>query len=102
MCISHHCKEVDYPVSKFIRQGLAFIAGEYRFMVHNGAWYQIPYAVCYDFMKFLGLFLGTKEKYMPRRMKRKLCKKKNHWDTYQEVIKRKVILTVIESLLPKY
>ena len=78
---------VDYSMINFIADGLRFVWGEYKFMIENGYWHWIPYAMIYDLMKFLGVFLGSKQKYMPLRMKRALCKKKNHWDRYHDVIK---------------
>lgn len=77
----------DYSMSHFISDGLKHIFKEYRFMFKNGYGHWIPYAIIYDIMKFLGVFLGSKQKYMPLWMKKALCKKKNHWDKYDSVIK---------------
>lgn len=74
----------------FLLNGMTFVFKEYKFMLTNGYWYWIPYAIIYDTMKFLGIFLGSKQKYMPLWMKRTLCKKKNHWDKYTDVIKEVV------------
>ena len=87
MPVLHKDKTLDYSMSRFIRQGVLFVFKEYQFMLTNGYWYWTPYAVIYDVMKFLGIFLGTKQKYMPLWMKRALCKKKNHWNKYVDVIK---------------
>ena len=78
---------VNYSMINSITDGLRFVWREYKFMIENGYWHWIPYAVIYDLMKFLGIFLGSKQKYMPLAMKRALCKKKNHWDRYDGVIK---------------
>jgi len=83
----HRDKVIDYSMVRVFRDGLSFVFREYRFMLKNGYWRWLPYAVLYDFMKFFGIFLGSKQKYMPRRLRRALCKKKNHWDTYRDVIK---------------
>lgn len=77
----------DYSMSHFIFDGLKHIFKEYRFMFKNGYGHWIPYAIIYDIAKFLGVFLGSKQKYMPLWMKKALCKKKNHWDKYHDVIK---------------
>ncbi len=90
MPVLHKDKTLDYSMSGFLLDGIAFVFGEYKFMLRNGYWYRIPYAIIYDVMKFLGVFLGSKQKYMPLWMKRALCKKKNHWDKYNDVIKETV------------
>ena len=77
----------NYSMGHFISDGLRYIFEEYEFMLKNGYWYWIPYAIIYDIMKFLGIFLGSKHKYMPLWMKRALCRKKNHWDKYDDVIR---------------
>ena len=90
MPVLHRDKTLNYSVSRFFLDGIAFICGEYKFMLRNGHWYWIPYAIIYDAIKFLGVFLGSKQKYMPLWMKRVLCKKKNHWDKYRDVIQEAV------------
>jgi rhamnosyltransferase len=79
-------KSLDYSMGRFVFDGVRFVLGEYKFMARNGHWHWIPYAIIYDLMKFLGIFLGSKQRYMPVWMKRILCKKKNHWDRYDDVI----------------
>jgi rhamnosyltransferase len=83
----HRGKVVDYSMGRVFLDGVSFVLKEYGFMLKKGYWHWIPYAMLYDFMKFAGLFLGSKQKYMPQRMRRALCKKKNHWDSYRDVIK---------------
>lgn len=85
--VIHMDKTINYHLSNFTKDGLLFVYKEYTFMLSKGYWYWIPYAVIYDMMKFLGIFLGSKERYMPLWMKRMLCKKKNHWDKYTGVIR---------------
>lgn len=87
MTITHANPIIFYSMWDFITDGLSFIGSEYKFMFKNGYWYLIPYAVLYDIFKFLGIFLGSKQKYMPIWMKRALSKKKNHWDKYSDVLK---------------
>jgi rhamnosyltransferase len=87
MTVTHADPIVNYSMSNFIMDGLAFIGAEYKFMFHNGYWYWIPYAIVYDITKLLGVFLGSKQRYMPVWMKRALCNRKNHWDKYEDVIK---------------
>ena len=82
-------KVVNYSMGRVFLDGIAFIFKEYKFMIKDGYWYWIPYAIVYDLMKFLGIFLVSKQKFIPPRVKRALCKKKNHWDTYGDVIKEK-------------
>jgi hypothetical protein len=87
MTITHANPIISYSMWDFITDGLSFIRSEYKFMFKNGYWYLIPYAVLYDIFKFLGIFLGSKQKYIPIWMKRALSKKKNHWDKYSDVLK---------------
>ncbi len=86
MPVIHSNYIVDYSLRKFVLDGLRFVSNEYKFMVQNGYWRWIPYATVYDITKFLGIFLGSKQRYMPLWMKRTLCKKKTHWEKYQDVI----------------
>lgn len=87
MPVTHADPAINYGMRNFIIDGLKFVSEEYKFMLENGYWYWIPYAIVYDIAKFLGFFLGSKQKYMPLWMKRPLCRKKNHWDKYDDVIK---------------
>lgn len=87
MPVTHQNAIVDYPLRTFVADGLKFISEEYKFMLKNGYGHWIPYAIFYDLAKFFGIFLGSKQKYMPIWMKKLLCKKKNHWDKYNDVIK---------------
>lgn len=77
---------IKYYLIDFVKDGIKFVYNEYVFMMRNGYWYWIPYAIVYDITKSLGYILGSKQKYMPIWMKRALCKKKNHWDKYIDVI----------------
>lgn len=77
---------INYHATDFIKDGLIFVNKEYKFMFCNGYWYWIPYAICYDIAKSLGFLLGANQKCMPIWMKKALCKKKNHWDKYTDVI----------------
>ena len=87
MPVVYQGEGADYSMKDVFIDGLKYISGEFRFMIRNGYWHWIPYAIIYDIMKFLGVFLGSKQKYMPLWMKRALCRKKNHWDKYDGVIK---------------
>ena len=87
MSVIHQDGVFKYSMGSFVIDGFKFIVGEYQFMLKNGYWNWIPYAVIYDIAKFLGVFLGSKHEYMPLWMKRSLCKKKNHWDQYEGVIR---------------
>lgn len=85
--VIHREEKFKYSMKYFLIDGLKFISEEYKFMLKNGYGHWIPYAIFYDLTKFLGTFLGSKQRYMPIRMKKFLCKKKNHWDKYNDVIK---------------
>lgn len=87
MPVVHQSAIVKYSMDNFLIDGLKFVSEEYKFMLKNGYGHWIPYAIFYDLTKFFGTFLGSKQKYMPIWMKKLLCKKKNHWDKYNNVIK---------------
>ena len=46
----------------------------------------IPYALLFDFFKFLGYFLGTKYKYLPKWMRKILSYNPNHWEKNDDII----------------
>ena len=79
--------DFDYSMGGFVVDGLKYVGGEYKFLLTNGHLRWLPYAVVCDIAKFSGVFLGSKQKYMPLWMRRALCKKKNHWDKYEDIIK---------------
>ena len=87
MPVVHQSAIVKYSMDNFLIDGLKFVSEEYKFMLKNGYGHWIPYAIFYDLTKFFGTFLGSKQRYMPIWMKKLLCKKKNHWDKYNDVIK---------------
>ncbi len=86
MHVTKHSDALDYSNTDFIRDGLRHVMGEFMFMLKNGHWRWMPYAVVYDLMKSLGYLLGSGQEYMPLWMKRVLGKKKDHWDRYDTVI----------------
>lgn len=79
-------KVINYSMNDFLLDGIKYTLREYSFMASNGYLSWIPYATIYDSFKFLGMFLGSKHRYMPLRLKKALCKKKNHWDKYDDII----------------
>ncbi len=81
----------------FILRGLKYEYNGIKYFLKHGYAKWIPYAMLYDFMKFLGYFLGTKHKYMPLWLKRALCKKKNHWDKYDDIISEKFEFKISNS-----
>ena len=83
-------KDINYPMHQIVIDGIGYVASEFKFLIRNGYWHRIPYATVYELTKFFGAFCGSKQKYMPLRMKRALCKKRNHWDKYDDVIKEPV------------
>lgn len=78
----------DYSMRHFVVDGVKYVISEYKFLVTNGYLRWLPYAVVCDIAKFLGIVLGSKQKYMTSWMRKALAKKKNHWDKYPDVIKR--------------
>jgi len=73
------------PGSFFVR-GLRYEVSQLRYFLNKGYSKMIPYSILYDFMKFLGYSLGTKYKFMPKWLRKALCKKSNHWDKYDDII----------------
>ena len=73
------------PVS-LLKSGTQYILRELQFLSQIGKFWTTPYALLYEGMKGLGLLLGLGYKHMPRRLTRLLCKKRNHWDKYDDVI----------------
>jgi len=80
-------KHKQFPKENFFLKGIKYELGEIKFFIKNGYILWIPYSLIYDFTKYLGYLAGTKYKYMSTRMRKALCKKKNHWDKYDDIIK---------------
>ena len=87
LSVVHWDPIINYSMRKFIIDGMIFVWRENVFMFKNRYWYWFPYALIYDMLKFLGVFLGSNHKYMPLWMKRALSNQKNYWDNYKNVIK---------------
>lgn len=51
--------------SGFFGRGFKFVTEEMKFLVREKKFLGIPYAIIYNFIDFLGFFLGKHEKYMP-------------------------------------
>lgn len=51
--------------SGFFGRGIKFVLGEIKFLIDNKHFLGIPYAIIYNFIDFIGFFLGKNEKYMP-------------------------------------
>lgn len=77
-------ERIDPP--SFLYRGLNYEVTQFRYFLEKKYFKHIPYSLVYDFMKFLGYFLGTKCKYMPISLRKALCKKSNHWDKYDSAI----------------
>ena len=58
MPVLHKDKILNYSMGRFLFDGISFVLREYRFMLTNGYWYWIPYAILYDSVKLFGIFLG--------------------------------------------
>ncbi|MFB0562663.1 MAG: glycosyltransferase family 2 protein [Candidatus Lokiarchaeia archaeon] len=79
--------QVNYSMKDFLIDGTKHVFRQFKFFVQNNYTKWIPYATIYDAFKFLGIFLGANQKYIPLKLKRTLCKKKNHWEKYTDIIK---------------
>ncbi len=79
-------EKIEYPRGKFIIQGLKYLKAECQHLVRNGDLKRLPYALLYEFMRYLGYFLGTKHKYMPVWLKAMLSNQKNHWKKYNDIV----------------
>ena len=82
----YHHEKIEQPKAKFIIQGLKYLKAECQYLVRNGEVKRLPYALLYEFMRFLGYFLGTKHKYMPVWLKVMLSNQKNHWKKYNDIV----------------
>ena len=78
--------QIEYPKGKFVFEGLKYLTAECQYIVSQGNMKHLPYAMFYEFMRFLGYFLGSNHKYMPLWLKVRLCNKKNHWKKYDDII----------------
>ena len=79
-------EKIEYPKGKFISEGLKYLKAECQYIVSQGNMKHLPYAMFYEFMRFLGYFLGSNHKYMPLWLKVRLCNKKNHWKKYDDIV----------------
>lgn len=79
-------EKIEYPKGKFLIEGLKYLKAECQYLVTHGNVKRLPYAMLYEFIRFLGYFLGTKHKYMPLWLKVMLCNKKNHWKKYDDIV----------------
>lgn len=77
-------ERIDPP--SFLFRGLNYEVTQFRYFLEKKYFKHIPYSLVYDFMKFLGYFLGTKYKHMPMKLRKTLCKKSNHWDKYDSAV----------------
>ena len=82
----YHHEKIEYPKRKFIIEGLKYLKAECQYIVNHGGVKRLPYAMLYEFIRFLGYFLGTKHKYMPIWLKVMLSNKKNHWKKYNDIV----------------
>ena len=78
--------KIEYPKGKFVFEGLKYLKAECQYIVSHGNMKYLPYAMFYEFMRFLGYFLGSNHKYMPLWLKVRLCNKKNHWKKYDDIV----------------
>jgi len=68
----------SYGLLDFIRDGLRYEIKELKFLLKEGHVVWIPCAIIYDILKFMGVFLGKKEKYLPVFIKRNFSAHKSY------------------------
>jgi rhamnosyltransferase len=73
-------------MSDFLTTGLRYEFAALRYLLTHGYASSLPYAMIYDFLKYLGYTLGRGWRYMPVWMRKAFSKKANHWDKYTEII----------------
>ena len=73
-------------VPSFFSRGLKYEYSEIKYFINQGYAKAIPYALVYNFIKFLGYSLGARHKLMPTWLRKALCKRSDHWDKYNDAI----------------
>ena len=62
------------------KEGLYHIKLEIEYLIENGNAAQIPYALIYNAMKYLGLRIGMENKKLPIWLNKKMSHHKYFWD----------------------
>ncbi len=77
--ISHSEVFNDNKKDKFVGKGFSMFVDEMKYLIVKKQIIWIPKAVLYYFMKFSGLILGKKQKYIPKAIKTKLSNYRTYW-----------------------
>ena len=81
MSYAQYCRHPsESSMFSYLRQGSDYFLHEMLFMIGNGHIAQIPYAMIYDSMKFLGRVLGKNYEHLPKSLVRKLCQHQQIYD----------------------
>jgi len=70
----------EFNIKMQFFEGIKYLLREIYFLMTNNYILWVPYALIYNFVKFLAMFLGTKEKYIPLKIKKKLSRYSNYWE----------------------
>lgn len=65
---------VSNQLHNFLEEGAKYVYNEVKFLWKNKYFILIPYALAYNFAKYLGLKLGSLEKILPLGLKKKISK----------------------------
>ena len=62
----------DNQIAGTKSDGSQYLLKEMRYLASHGASHRCPYVACYEFFRYLGVFLGRNEKLLPRALKKNL------------------------------
>lgn len=69
----------EFAIKDFATEGLSYVWQEFRYLMFNGYIRWLPYALFYNFTKFLGISIGKQEKHLPLFIKKRFSMNKYHW-----------------------
>lgn len=69
----------NYSTFDFMKQGVDYTLKEFKYLIFNGYILWIPYAIAYDFLKFVGTFFGKNHRHLPLWFNRICSRHKNQW-----------------------
>ncbi len=78
--------DTGFSSTTLIGSGIRYLLSEIQFLARIHRLRKMPYALFYEFIKGLGLLLGTGYRRLPEGLRRRFTKKRNHWDRYDDVI----------------
>lgn len=76
----------NFSSASLFGSGISYLLEEIAFLARTRNVRMMPYALLYEFIKGMGLLLGTGYRRLPERLRRRFTKKRNHWDQYDDVI----------------